>query len=396
VTPALDKAATSANSRRTAEADIDCVVVGAGVIGLAVAVALARRGTEVLVAEAEARAGEGISSRNSGVIHAGLYYPPGSLKAQLCCLGRDLLYSYAGQRGIPYRRLGKLIVATRHDQLPQLRQLFERGRGNGVVLRWLDADAAQVLEPELRCVAAIHSPDSGIIDAAELVMALSGELQQAGGVLLCRTRVTRIGRGGAPFEIETANGDRVSCRRVVNAAGLGATLLAAATEGMPTDRVPRLWYGAGQYYQSQRRVSFSRLIYPLPHPAALGVHLGFDLAGRARFGPDLRFIDRVDYGFDDSLRPLFAAAVREWWPALRDEELTPDFVGVRPKLVGPGQHNPDFLIQTEAAHGIAGLVNLFGIESPGLTAALALGEHVADTLSPPAAAPPCRPGRRLP
>lgn len=358
-------------------ADVDCVVVGAGVVGLAVAAALARNGTEVLLLEAEARAGEGISSRNSGVIHAGLYYPPGSRKAQLCCRGRELLYAYAEQRGIPHRRLGKLIVATRPAELAALRQLFERGLVNGVTLHWLEPGAVRAVEPQLHCEAAIDSPDSGIIDVAELVMALSGDLQQAGGLLLCHASATRIGRYGSLYEIETATGDRIRCRRVVNAAGLGATVLAAATEGLSPRHVPRLWYGAGQYYQTHRRVPFSRLIYPLPVPGALGMHLGFDMAGRARFGPDLRFIERIDFDFDDSLRETFASAIRAWWPDVRDEDLTPDFVGVRPKLVGPGEHSADFLVQTESSHGLAGLVNLFGIDSPGLTASLALGEHVA-------------------
>jgi L-2-hydroxyglutarate oxidase LhgO len=361
-----------------ADADIDCVVVGAGVVGLAVGAALARRGGEPLVLEAEGRAGDGISSRNSGVVHAGLYYPPASLKARLCRRGRDSLYDYAERRGIACRRLGKLVVATREEELPKLRQLLERGRANGVTLEWLDAAAARVLEPALECVAAIHSPDSGIIDVAELVMALSGELQQAGGELLCHARVARIGRVDGVFEVETAAGDSIRCRRVVNAAGLGATGLAAAIEGLAANHVPRLWYGAGHYYQASRSVPFSRLIYPLPGPGALGIHLGFDLAGRARFGPDLRFIDRVDYSFDDSRRREFAEAIRQWWPELRDEDLRPDFVGVRPKLVGPGEQNPDFVVQTAAVHGMAGLVNLFGIESPGLTASLALGEYVAD------------------
>lgn len=360
-----------------AGADVDCVVVGAGVVGLAVAAALARRGVETLLLEAEHRPGEGISSRNSGVIHAGLYYPPGSLKAILCGRGRDLLYAYAAQRGIPHRRLGKLIVATRPEETAALRRLFERGLQNGVRLAWLDGAAAAALEPALRCAAAIHSPDSGIIDAAELVMALSGDLQQAGGLLLCHARVTRIGRDGRLFEIETADGERLRCRRVVNAAGLGATALAAAVSGLAPEHVPRLWLGAGQYYQALRRVPFSRLIYPLPVPGALGMHLGFDLAGRARFGPDLRFIERLDYGFDDGQRRKFADAVRAWWPEVRDEDLSPDFVGIRPKLVGPGEDSPDFLVQGPATHGVAGLLNLFGIDSPGLTASLALGEHVA-------------------
>ena len=377
----LDNGTAKRNSLAVTDTEIDCVIIGAGVVGLSVAVSLARRGAEVLVLEAEARAGEGVSSRNSGVIHAGLYYPPGSLKAQLCCRGRELLYAYADRRSIPHRRLGKLIVATRDEERKELQRLCERGRANGVALELLEADAAHVLEPELRCVAAIHSPDSGIVDTAELIMALCGDLQQAGGELLCHTPVGRIGRAGGLFEIQTESGDRLGCRRVVNAAGLGALALASAIDGLPADELPRLWYGVGQYYQATRRVPFSRLVYPLPNPGGLGVHLGFDLAGRARFGPDLRFLDSIDYEFDDSLRPVFANAIRQWWPALRDEDLSPDFVGVRPKLVGPGQHNPDFLIQTEADHGIPGLVNLFGIESPGLTAALALGDYVADALT---------------
>ena len=360
-----------------ATADVDCVVVGAGVVGLAVATALARQGVEVLLLEAEHRPGEGTSSRNSGVIHAGLYYPPGSLKATLCCRGRDMLYDYAAQRGIPHRRLGKLIVATRGEETAALRALFERGLSNGVRLAWLDGPAAEALEPALHCAAAIHSPDSGIVDSAELVMALSGDLQQAGGLLLCRARVTRIGGDGELFQIETADGERLCCRRVVNAAGLGATALAADISGLAPEHVPRLWFGAGQYYQAHRPVPFTRLIYPLPIPGALGMHLGFDLAGRARFGPDLRFIERPDYGFDDSQRRKFADAIRAWWPEIRDEDLSPDFVGIRPKLVGPGEHSADFLVQGPATHGVAGLVNLFGIDSPGLTASLALGEHVA-------------------
>jgi L-2-hydroxyglutarate oxidase LhgO len=369
--------ATTGNSGAMAEADIDCVVIGAGVVGLAAAVALARNGAEVLVLEGEARAGEGISSRNSGVIHAGLYYPAGSLKAQLCCRGRDLLYAYAEQHGIAHRRTGKLIVATREADIPVLRRLIERGRGNGVALQWLDAAQTQLLEPALNCLAAIHSPDSGVIDAAELVMALLGDLQQVGGELACHAEVTRIGRTDGLFRIETVAGDGIICRRVLNAAGLGATALASATAGLSPRHVPRLWYGAGHYYQASRPVPFTRLIYPLPHPGGLGVHLGFDLAGRARFGPDLRYIDRIDYRFDDSRRELFAAGIRAWWPALEPSDLAPDFVGVRPKLVGPGGHNPDFMIQAARDHGIPGLVNLFGIESPGLTAALALGEHIA-------------------
>lgn len=362
------------------EADIDCAVVGAGVVGLATAVALARSGTEVLLLEAEPRAGEGVSSRNSGVIHAGLYYPTGSLKARLCVRGLTLMYAYCEHRGVPHRRLGKLVVATREAERPALEALYQRGVQNGVRLHWLEREAARALEPALECVAAIDSPDSGIVDAAELVMALSGELQQAGGTLVCHQRVERVERVDGLFRLHSGAGDMLLCRRLVNAAGLGATALAAAIDGLPAACVPRLYYGAGHYYTPRRRVPFTRLIYPLPHPGGLGVHLGFDLAGRPRFGPDLRYRDAADYAFDDSERPAFAAAIRLWWPALADDDLQPDFVGLRPKLVGPGQHNPDFLIQSEAIHGLPGLINLFGIESPGLTSSLAIGEHVAGLL----------------
>lgn len=362
------------------QADIECAVVGAGVVGLATAVALARDGREVLLLEAEPRAGEGVSSRNSGVIHAGLYYPTGSLKARLCVRGLTLMYDYCERRGVPHRRLGKLVAATREAERPALEALYARGLHNGVRLAWLERKAAQALEPALECVAAIDSPDSGIVDAAELVMALSGELQQAGGTLVCHQRVERVERVDGLFRLHTASGDALLCRRLVNAAGLGATALAAAIDGLPNDRVPRLYYGAGHYYTPRRKVPFTRLIYPLPQPGGLGVHLGFDLAGRARFGPDLRYRDTPDYAFDDSERHAFAEAVRQWWPVLADEDLQPDFVGLRPKLVGPGQHNPDFVIQTEDAHGLAGLVNLFGIESPGLTSSLAIGEYVAASL----------------
>ncbi len=361
-------------------ADVGCIVVGAGVVGLATACALARDGVDVLVLEAEARAGEGVSSRNSGVVHAGLYYPTGSLKARLCVRGRDLLYDYAARRGIPHRRLGKLVVASSATELPALAALYQRGLANGVRLHWHDAAAVAAIEPELQCVAAIESPDSGLVDVPEYVMALLGELQQAGGQVLCQTPARALHRSNGLLAVESAAGDRITCEWLVNAAGLGAIALAATLDGFPKARLPRLWYGAGHYYGCRRPVPFARLIYPLPSAGQLGIHLGFDLAGRPRFGPDLRFVEQPDYTFDDRERSRFAAAIRHWWPTLQDDDLQPDFVGVRPKLVGPGEQNPDFLIQAADAHGVAGLVNLFGIESPGLTASLAIGEHVARTL----------------
>lgn len=358
-------------------ADIECVVVGAGVVGLAVAAALARSGVEVLVLEAQERAGEGISSRNSGVIHAGMYYPPGSLKARLCVRGRDLLYAYCAARNIAHRRCGKLIVAVTQGELPALRALAQRSAANGVDVRWLDAAEALALEPALRAAAALDSPATGIVDVPELVAALLGEVEQFGGRLLTRTPVDRVEREQRHYRVCAESGDSLSCQMLVNAAGLGAIALAARIEGMPGQLLARQYYGQGHYYSLRGKAPFTRLIYPLPGPASLGVHLGMDLAGRHRFGPDMRWVESVDHRFDDSRRAEFVAAIRNWWPGLPEQDLLPDFVGVRPKISGPGEAAADFLIQDESQHGLPGLVNLFGIESPGLTACLAIGEELA-------------------
>lgn len=363
--------------------DIDTVVVGAGVVGLATARALALGGLEVLVLEAEDRPGEGISSRNSGVIHAGMYYPTGSLKARCCVRGLQLMYDYCARRRVAHRRTGKLIVATDEHDREELQALATRAAANGVDVSWLEGEQAMRMEPALRCVAALDSPNSGIVDVPELITALVGELEHHGGQLLCRTEVQSIRADVGCFRIETAGGDALNCRRLVNAAGLGATGLAARTDGLAPIHVPRLWYGQGHYYNLRGRSPFTRLIYPLPGAASLGVHLGMDISGRCRFGPDMRWVDAPSYRFDDSQRGAFAESIRQWWPALRDDDLTPDFVGVRPKLAGPGQGSADFLIQDHSIHGIAGLVNLFGIESPGLTSSLALAEEVAARLGLP-------------
>lgn len=360
--------------------DFEVVVVGAGVVGLACAVALAERGHSVLVLEAEARAGEGISSRNSGVIHAGLYYPHGSLKARLCVDGARRLYDWCALRGVAHRRCGKLVVATEPAQLDRLQALLEHGRGNAVQLHWLEAAQALERVPQLRCAAAIWSPDSGIVDVPELVTSLVGALQQAGGQLLCRTEVAAVRCLPGGYILQTTAGDQLSCRWLVNAAGLGATALASAIDGLPAERVPPLYYGQGHYYRLQGASPFDTLIYPLPPGHSLGVHLGLDLAGQARFGPDLRWIDEADYAFDDSRREAFADAIAQWWPELPRERLQPDYVGVRPKISGPDQAPADFVIQDATTHGLPGLVNLFGIESPGLTSCLAIGAEVASRL----------------
>ncbi|MCE5234084.1 MAG: NAD(P)/FAD-dependent oxidoreductase [Mizugakiibacter sp.] len=362
--------------------DVEAIVVGAGVVGLACAHALAAAGREVWVLEAEPKAGEGISSRNSGVIHAGLYYPSGSLKARLCVRGNALLYAWCQAHAVPHRRLGKLVVAASAGEVDALRALQTRAQANGAQgLRWLDAEAAQALEPALRCAAALESPSSGIVDVPAYVISLLGAIEHAGGQVLVRTRVGRAVREADGFRVETADGGAARCRVLVNAAGLGAVELARRVEGLDARHVPALHYAAGHYYALHGRAPFARLIYPLPQQQGLGVHLGFDMAGRARFGPDVRWLAAPDYRFDDSRRTRFADAVRAWWPALRDEDLAPDFVGVRPKLAGPGEPMADFRIDDAAVHGVPGLVNLFGIESPGLTASLALGEEVRDRLA---------------
>ena len=361
--------------------DVDTVVVGAGVVGLAVARALVMSGHQVLVLEAADRAGEGISSRNSGVIHAGMYYPTGSLKARYCVRGLQLMYEFCARRGVAHRRTGKLIVATHARDRQKLEALAAQARSNQVDVSWLDADQAMRLEPALRCVAALDSPNSGIVDVPELITALIGEVENHGGQLLCRTPVDRIAPQDGGFCLQTESGDTLRCRRVVNAAGLNATVLAARISGLDAIHVPRLWFGQGHYYTVRGRVPFTRLIYPLPGAASLGVHLGMDISGRCRFGPDMRWIDSPSYQFDDSQRGAFAESIRQWWPDLPDADLNPDFVGVRPKLAGPGQSSADFVIQEQSMHGISGLINLFGIESPGLTSSLAIGEAVAQLFS---------------
>ena len=360
--------------------DIETVIIGAGVVGLSIARELAMAGRGAWVLEKHERAGEGVSSRNSGVIHGGLYYPPGSHKAVMCVRGRDLMYAFCARRGVPHARCGKLVVATTEAEVPALRALECRSAENGVRVRWLEGARALALEPALRCVAALDSPDSGIVDVPEFVMALIGEVEQGDSRVLCDIEVTTIRREEDGYVVGTARGDEVRCRNVVNAAGLDATTLAARIDALDPKYIPKVHYAAGHYYALRGRAPFSRLIYPLPLPSGLGVHLGFDSAGRSRVGPDVRWQETPDYAFDDSQRASFVEGLQAWWPGLDPERLSPDFVGVRPKLSGPGEHSADFVVQDEAAHGVRGLVNLFGIDSPGLTSALALGEYVAARL----------------
>jgi L-2-hydroxyglutarate oxidase LhgO len=372
---------------------VDAVVVGAGVIGLAVARALAERGLETLVLESEAAIGTGVSARSSEVIHAGLYYPAESLKARLCVAGRHALYDYCGSRGIAHRRCGKLVVATGAAQDGELEALQQRAISNGVEdTRLLSRAEAIALEPQLACTAALWSPSTGIVDSHGLMLSLQGDLERAGGALAVISKVDHI-LCGSPHVVSAA-GTRIAARIVVNAAGLGAPSLTKHTEGLAPEFQPRAFFAKGHYFGLAGRTPFSRLIYPLPEHAGLGVHLTLDLGGQARFGPDVEWVEpaddgTLDYQVDASRAASFEAAVRRYWPALPTGALQPAYSGVRPKLVGPGSAAADFRIDGPDAHGIDGLVNLLGIESPGLTSCLALADEVMSRLgliAPPSAA----------
>jgi L-2-hydroxyglutarate oxidase LhgO len=370
---------------------VDVVVAGAGVIGLAVARALAQSGREVLVLEAAGAIGTGTSSRNSEVIHAGLYYPTGSLKARLCVQGRDMLYAYCAERGVSHRRCGKLLVATSEAQISKLQTIAEQATANGVHdLQWLSRDEARALEPALECVAALHSPSTGIIDSHGLMLALQGDLENAGGQVVFNTAVTRpvVVPQGIEFEAvdsASASSTRLLARTFVNAAGLSAPALARQIQGLNPQHVPTAYYAKGSYFSLGGRAPFSRLIYPMPEGGGLGVHLTLDLGGQARFGPDAQWLsvdsaEHIDYTVDPARGDACYAEVRRYWPGLQDGALQPAYSGVRPKISGPDEPAADFVIQGPAEHGVPGLVNLFGIESPGLTSCLAMGELVRHLL----------------
>jgi L-2-hydroxyglutarate oxidase LhgO len=366
---------------------VDTVVIGAGVVGLAVARALALQGREVWVLEREAAIGTGTSSRNSEVIHAGIYYPAGSLKARLCVRGKAPLYAYAAERGIAHQRCGKLIVANTPSQQGALAGIVARAAGNGVNdLRLLTADEARALEPALDCLGAVLSPSTGIVDSHALMLALQGDLENAGGLVALRGGVRAVLRDGSAWRLQTDDGTELLAERVVNAAGLQACALARAIEGMPADQVPRPYYAKGSYFTLNGRSPFTRLIYPAPEPdrhlAGLGVHLTIDLGGQAKFGPDVQWVDDPsDLAVDPARGAAFYAEVRRYWPELPDGALLPGYAGMRPKISGPQAPAADFMVQGPAEHGLPGLVNLLGIESPGLTSCLAMGELVVERLS---------------
>ncbi len=364
---------------------VDTVVIGAGVVGLAVARALALRGYEVLVLEAEGAIGMGTSSRNSEVIHAGIYYPRGSLKAHLCVQGRDMLYAYCEAHGIAHRRCGKLIVATSEAQRVQLSGIRAAAAANGVHdLVLLSRAEARALEPALECVAALHSPSTGIVDSHGLMLSLQGELENAGGLVVFHAAL-QSGRCHADgIDLLTADGTALRARQVVNSAGLQAPAVARCLAGLDERHVPQAWYAKGNYFTLAGRAPFQRLIYPVPESAGLGVHLTLDLGGQAKFGPDVQWVDSPDDLVVDAVRgDAFYAEVRRYWPGLADGALVAGYAGIRPKIQPPQQGAADFVLQGPQTHGMAGLVNLFGIESPGLTSSLAIADTVVQLLEVP-------------
>jgi L-2-hydroxyglutarate oxidase LhgO len=366
---------------------VDVVVIGAGVVGLAVARALALSpkfvGKELLVLEAANAIGTGTSSRNSEVIHAGIYYPQGSLKAQLCVEGKAMLYDYCEDRGIGFKRCGKLIVATSEAQVAQLRGIIAKAAANCVYdLVLLTREQARELEPQLECIAAVHSPSTGIIDSHALMLSLQGDFENAGGLTVLNSTVASVFITSDAIKIVMQDGTEIVTKTLINAAGLSAPLIAQSMQGLDAKFVPKSYYAKGNYFTLSGKSPFSRLIYPVPEAAGLGVHLTLDLGGQAKFGPDVQWVESAD---DLVVNPTrgnaFYAEVRKYWPQLQDGSLKAGYAGMRPKINSPTEAAADFVIQGPKDHGIAGLVNLFGIESPGLTSSMAIGEKVAEMLA---------------
>ena len=357
----------------------DTIIIGAGIIGLAVARQLALAGREVLLLEANGSIGMETSSRNSGVIHAGIYYPPNSLKALCCVRGNRLLYDYCEKKHIPHSRCGKLIIASAADQQDRLKALQLNAINSGVDdLVWLDQNQVKELEPHVRAVAGFVSPSTGVVDVHELMLALLADMEAAGGTLIKHCKVLGGGTSGKGLDLRVDNGGEYSftATTVINAAGHGAADIARKISGFPATHIPKVYPVRGHYYEHSGKLPFSRLIYPLPGNTGLGIHATIDLAGQGRFGPDAEYCNTIDLSFDESRKPAFIEAIRSWYPELDESRLQPGFVGVRPKLQGPGEDFADFVISRPADHGINGLTNLFGIDSPGLTACLALAQDV--------------------
>ncbi|RCK41297.1 NAD(P)/FAD-dependent oxidoreductase [Thalassospira xiamenensis] len=370
--------------------DIQTVIIGAGVVGLACARALAKAGREVLIIERHDAIGTETSARNSEVIHAGIYYPKNSLKARFCVAGRDMLYRYCAENGIDHKRTGKLIVATHDDQIPALRDIEKRAHENGVHdLVWLDGHDAIAREPALNCVAALESPSTGIVDSHQLMVTLLGEAEANGATLALNTDVVAAKFENGIFAIETRDRDgqemSLTCAELLIAGGLHSQTLAHNFTGLPEQSIPPQHYARGCYFTLSGKAPFSTLIYPAPEQAGLGIHLTLDLGGQARFGPDVTWVEEPNYDVPEEKRAGFAADIRKYYPALDENALQTGYAGVRPKIQAPGEAARDFLISDREAHGIDGLVILYGIESPGLTACLAIADHVENVLSRPQA-----------
>ncbi len=367
----------------------EVVVIGGGIVGIAIARALAKVGHETFVLERHSRPGQETTSRNSGVIHSGIYYPTGSLKARLCVRGRDLLYAYCTQRDIAHRRCGKLIVAQ-ESQVPALEALHRKAIANGVDdLVMLAADEVRALEPNVRCSAALLSPSTGIVDVHELLLAYLGEFESDGGVLVLQSSVeeARVVQDGFILTVRSGastgelHSSELHCRHLINCAGLSALDLLRRIRGYPHERWRRPFYAKGNYFVCQGIKPFHRLVYPMPNTAGLGVHATLDLDGTTRFGPDVQWVEEPEYDVDPTRASAFYAAIREYWPSISDGSLQPGYAGIRPKLVGPDAQAADFEIESMHEHGVPGLINLLGIESPGLTSSLAIGELVAQMMA---------------
>ena len=364
---------------------VDCLVIGAGVIGLAVARALSLAGREVIVIEAQDCIGSEISSRNSEVIHAGIYYPAGSLKARFCVQGRKQLYNYCHEHNVPFKRCGKLIIATSEKQEPQLQTILENARINDVDdIVSLDKTEVQRKEPQVQCVSGLWSPSTGIVDSHAYMLALHADLEDAGGIIVFNSTVTGGSVANSMLELMVISGDssfHLTANTVINCAGLGGDKLAHSIDGINHKTLPAYSYAKGNYFTYSGKSPFTSLIYPVPNEYGLGVHVTHDMAGNLRFGPDVEWIDKISYGVDPLRGEMFYEAIRSYWPELRDMSLLPAYSGIRPKINGQGSPAVDFKIQGESEHGVAGLINLFGIESPGLTSSLALADYVKEMVA---------------
>lgn len=362
---------------------VETIVVGGGVIGLAIARELALDGREVIVIEAEPVVGSGISARSSEVIHAGIYYPGGSLKARLCVAGKERLYQYCGRYGVEHKRLGKLIIATSKQELNRLQALLRQGQANGVTdLVSLSKSEIHNFEPSIRAEAAIYSPSTGIVDSHGLIHSLKGDLESAGAFVSVNTAFLAAKVRQKGFEV-TTRGDTdytLSCHTLINAAGLAAQTVAQKLIGFDPVLIPKQYLAKGNYFSLTGKHEFNHLVYPVPEIGGLGIHATLDLAGRVRFGPDVEWISTLDYAVDPGRVDRFASAIRTYWPDLGTDNLIPDYAGIRPKLTGPSESAADFVIQSKDLHGIANLIHLFGIESPGLTSSLAIAEYVRELL----------------